>query len=82
MYTTVQRWGNSNAVRIPKALLEAVQLAENDKVEITAQEGGIFIQPAKRKRRIKSLEELFEGYEGDYICEEFDWGSPVGREVW
>ncbi len=33
------------------------------------------------EKKRKSLEELFEGYEGDYKPEEEDWGPPVGREV-
>ena len=30
----------------------------------------------------KTIEELFEGYEGDYVPTEIDWGEPVGNEVW
>ena len=29
-----------------------------------------------------TLEELFDDCERDYTPEEFDWGSPVGKEVW
>jgi len=29
----------------------------------------------------KTIEELFEGYEGDYEYEEIDWGEPVGAEI-
>lgn len=39
VYTTIQKWGNSQAVRIPKAALEMVQLKENDAVEIRVQNG-------------------------------------------
>ncbi len=34
------------------------------------------------KNKPKSIEELFEGYDGDYAPTEFDWGEPVGSEVW
>ena len=78
MYTTVQRWGNSKAIRLPKAILDTVCLAENDQVEIIAEGGSIRIQPVKRTPA--TLEELFAGYTGGYICTEADTGT-FGREV-
>jgi len=83
MYTTIQKWGNSQAVRLPKNILEELFLQENDSVEITAVNDNIIIKKATRKRRAKkSLEERFENYMGDYQCTEYDWGKPVGKEVW
>lgn len=34
MYATIQKWGNSNGLRFPKALLDAIGLKENDRVEL------------------------------------------------
>ncbi len=83
MLTTIQKWGNSKGVRLPKAILDALLLQENDSVEVYAESESIIIRKATRKRRAKiSLEERFEGYTGDYQCEEWDTGEPVGREVW
>ena len=79
MYTTIQRWGNSNAVRIPKPLLESVKLRENERVEITADEHGIHIKPLQRK--YKNLDELFEGYEGNYDFEVIDFGRTGKEEL-
>ena len=78
MYANIQRWGNSNALRIPKAVLETARLTENERVEIIAKEGSIVILPAKRG--YKSLEELFKGYEGAYDFEEIEFGR-AGREL-
>ena len=83
MTTTVQKWGNSQGVRLPKAILEQLLLKENDRVEITAINDSIVIKKTTRKRRAKkSLEERFENYDGDYQCAEYDWGEPVENEVW
>jgi antitoxin MazE len=83
MVTTIQRWGNSQAVRLPKAILETLFLQENDSVEIITDNDSIVIKKTTRKRRAKkSLEERFENYTGDYQCAEYDWGEPVGKEVW
>ena len=78
MYTSIQKWGNSNAVRLPKAILDALNMRESDKVEITTDKHQIVIRPVKRK--YASLDEIFEGYTGDYVCTEADTGT-VGREV-
>ena len=83
MYTTIQKWGNSSAVRLPKLILDSVLLQENDRVEITTDNDTIIIRKTTRKRRAKvSLEERFEGYTGTYQCKEYDWGKPVGKEYW
>ena len=34
LYTTVQKWENSKGIRIPKDVLESIDLNENDKVEM------------------------------------------------
>ena len=83
MLTTIQKWGNSQAIRIPKTVLEKLMLQENDQVEVTADDNSIIITKTMRKRRAKvSLEERFKNYTGDYKCTEYDWGKPVGEEVW
>lgn len=83
MTTTIQKWGNSQGVRLPKAVLDELFLQENDRVEITTGKDSIIIKKTTRKRRAKkSLEERFENYTGDYQCAEYDWGEPAGREVW
>jgi len=83
MLTTIQRWGNSQAVRLPKAILESSFLQENDQVEITTVNETIIIKKTNRRRRAKkSLKERFENYAGNYNCTEHDWGKPAGKEVW
>lgn len=46
MYATIQKWGNSQGLRIPKALLDAVGLRENDRVELIQGEDSIQIKRA------------------------------------
>lgn len=78
MYQTqIQSWGNSQAVRLPKVLLESAQLKLNEKVEIHVINGNIVIKKAKPQ----TFKELIAGYEGDLSSEEWDTGKPVGKEV-
>lgn len=45
MDTTIQKWGNSLAVRIPKAFAEEVGLGQGSKVNIQIVNGQIVIKP-------------------------------------
>lgn len=79
MQTTIQKWGNSQGIRIPKAFLEALGMMENDLVDLNRVDDNIVITKVKKEL---TLEEIFKDYDGEYKAEEFDWGSPAGREVW
>jgi len=78
MFTTIQKWGNSQAVRLPKVILEMADMGENDKVELRAENGKIVITPVKKH---KTLKERVAEYKGDYGCSEWDTGKPTGKEV-
>ena len=80
MTTTIQKWGNSQGVRLPKALLDTVKWNENEQVTIIVEEGKLIIEKAKNKR--KNIKELFADYEGEYQPSEIDWGKPEGEEIW
>jgi len=80
MTAIIQKWGNSQGIRLPKIILENVNMSEGDNVEIITQSETIIIKRVSGKR--KTIQELFDGYEGDYTPEEIDWGEPVGSEVW
>jgi antitoxin MazE len=81
MQYVIQKWGNSHAIRLPKAILEIARLGENDQVQIFADQDKIIIQKAITRKH-KTLKERLTGFEGEYIFEEWDTGAPVGREVW
>lgn len=79
MYATIQKWGNSQGIRLPKHLLETLGLQENDQVEIAQERDLIVIR--KAGARHKTLEERMAGFDGNYTFSEYDWGKPVGNEV-
>lgn len=84
MQATIQKWGNSQGIRIPKAFLEALGMKENDLVELSRIDDNIVIKKVKetKKETELTLADIFKDYDGKSTAEEFDWGSPVGREVW
>lgn len=79
MYTTIQKWGNSKAVRLPKAILEKAGLQETDSVELMVREGNIIITPANKHL---TLRERLADYHGNYEPKEWDTGKPAGKEIW
>src|SRR5215510_11713878 len=80
MNTNIRRWGNSLAIRIPKAFAEETGLQPDDEVEITVQNGQIILTPVKHKRY--SLDELLADMPSDSEHSEWDMGPDVGDEVW
>ena len=88
MYTTVSRWGNSQGIRLPKSLLEALGLQENDRVELSCQEDVITIRKASAPTHRTLAERLTAFYQQplDKIepihTDEVDWGKREGHEIW
>ncbi len=81
MITTIQKWGNSQGVRIPKILLDSINWSENEEVSINIEEDKLVIEKAKTQNR-KNIKELFKDYKGEYKPKEIDWGEPEGEEIW
>ena len=81
MQTAIQKWGNSQGIRIPKAFLEALGMRENALVELSRVDNNILISKVKKEQEL-TLEDIFQDYDGAYKAEKFDWGSPSGKEVW
>jgi antitoxin MazE len=79
MKTTIQKWGNSLALRLPKALAEQARIREGSKVELVGTPEGVLVK-ARRKRRYR-LGDLLSGVTPDNTHAETDWGASVGREV-
>jgi antitoxin MazE len=80
--TKVQKWGNSQGVRVPLRLLEEAKIALGDEVDVLVEEGRLVISPSQRIRGRYRLEDLVARMPSDYEPVEEDWGQPVGREVW
>jgi antitoxin MazE len=80
MQGRIQKWGNSLALRIPKALAREIGLDEDYPVEITLEEGRIIISPGGKPHF--TLDELLAGVTDENIHSEINTGPAVGNEVW
>jgi antitoxin MazE len=82
MLAKIQKWGNSQGLRLSKNLLSDAQLNVGDEVDISVKEGIMIVAPAKRIRGRHSLKDLVAHIPKSYQSGEVDWGEPVGKEVW
>jgi antitoxin MazE len=80
MNATVQKWGNSLALRIPRSLAKDAHLHQGTMVELAVVEGGVLLKP--KKRRKVGLAQMLKGITAKNLHEETKWGAPVGKELW
>lgn len=76
----IQKWGNSQGIRIPKFILEQINLDTNSEVSISVKNDSIIIKKAAKKHI--PLAERFADYTEEAPNGEYDWGEPQGEEVW
>jgi antitoxin MazE len=79
MKTHMVKWGNSLAVRIPKAVVEQAKLKEGDSLEIgAAAEGHIEL---RRATKVPTLAQLISRITPENRYAEVLSGAEVGKEV-
>lgn len=79
MTTKVQKWGNSYAVRLPKAMVDSLDMKNNSQVEIVAHKGVISIRPKVHKVELK---DLLQRVTKETMHSGVDWGKEKGNEIW
>ncbi len=77
MRTTVRTWGNSLAVRIPKAFALHVGIASGKHVELSVGPDGLHIAPS-----MQSLDDLLAAVTAQNLHGETMTGPVQGREIW
>lgn len=80
MRAVISKWGNSPAVRLPKGIMETINLSVGQAVEIVAKNDRIEITPIAKSEL--TLEELLNQITPQNLHQAADWGKPVGKEVW
>lgn len=80
MTTKIQQWGNSLALRIPKAFAVEANLYKGAVVNVTEEGGKIILTPVKKRKF--TLEGLLSGVTKENIHREVSTGKRVGKEIW
>lgn len=76
---TVQKWGNSLAVRIPQSLAGQIDVEEGTAVELCVRDGELIVRPDRSPKL--SLSTLLKDCKPSQLHGETDFGVNVGREV-
>lgn len=77
--STVAKWGNSLAIRIPKNIADKINLKEGTNISIDITDNNIVITPKKTQY---TLEELLADVKSEDFSGEYEWGEAVGEEIW
>ncbi|MEO5646312.1 MAG: AbrB/MazE/SpoVT family DNA-binding domain-containing protein [Candidatus Paceibacterota bacterium] len=80
MTTTVQKWGNSLGIRIPKDVAEAIGAQEGKVLLISTQHQKMIIELAPQKKI--DIEKLLKKITPKNSHDEIEWGDTLGEEVW
>lgn len=78
MKLSIQKWGNSAAVRLPAAMLAQLGVKVGDEFNADVADGAVTLQPARPKYSIASL--MAEMPEGLPMVEGWDTMPSVGKE--
>ena len=79
MKTSLQRWGNSLALRVPSALARELNLTEGSRIELVQEKGTLVIRPLTRKEQLLSL---LDQIQDEQLHEEQWAGEASGQEAW
>jgi len=80
MVAKVQKWGNSQGLRLAKHVLERAGISVGDDVEVIVGEEQILIKKLSRPKF--DLAEMVSRMPRDYKAREESFGKPVGKEEW
>jgi len=76
MAITLQKWGNSVAIRPPKPMLKQIGLQVGEQVDVLVEGDSLAIRRARPK-----LRDLLAQCKSENRTDPIDFGSPVGREI-
>jgi len=79
MKATIQKWGNSLAIRIPRNITKDTKVAEGSNIDIMVENGNIVLSPRKKEY---SLKELLKNITNENIHSEISTGDQIGGEIW
>lgn len=80
MEARLQKWGNSDGIRIPSSILKSLNIKTNDILNIEQKDDKIIISIPKKKKI--SLSERFKNYNGKNLAKDFSWDDNKGKEIW
>jgi antitoxin MazE len=80
----IAKWGNSSAIRLPKAVMDELGLKQGQKLHLTVKDGKGILEPVPERPKkitlawiISEMKRLGPENEPELV----DWGPDVGDEI-
>lgn len=80
MQISIQKWGNSLALRIPQVMAKEAHLKQGGKADLRVTGGKLVVMPLARK--VWTLKMLMSGIHKRNLPGKVETGGPVGQESW
>ena len=88
MEVKLTKWGNSFGIRLPKAIIDDLNIKENETLSIETKNNQIILKKNNYGEIV--IKDFAEKYYGKSFSklknvlsnEETDWGAPQGEEAW
>ncbi|SET21033.1 antitoxin MazE [[Clostridium] aminophilum] len=74
----IRSWGNSQGIRIPKHILDKLDLKTSDVLDILIDHNTIIL---RKPFEHKTFEQRLAEYNGEISVNDFEWGDPMGKEM-
>lgn len=81
MILKINKWGNSQGIRLPKDLMNKLHATVGMSVNAEFHDGKIIIEPASPKKKY-NIHDLVRKVKPHQEQSEVDWGKPEGNEIW
>lgn len=83
MVAVVQKWGNSNAIRVPKVILNELSIKENDQISMDIVDDSIIIKKSNAHKTLKQrIKDFYGNKKPNKIVEKEMIVDKVGEEEW
>ncbi len=79
MELQIGKWGNSLGIRLPKHVVDALNLGVKDLVSCSVEDGKLILKPVPCRKKY-TLDELLAQVQDQ--SKEISWGKSEGEEVW
>ncbi len=76
---TVQKWGNSLAIRIPYQFAKKLEIENGSEIELQLLDEEIIIKPVKTKATLDDLLARAKGKTNPHL--DYDFGKAQGKEL-
>ncbi len=77
---TIQKWGNSLGIRIPREIARETQMSEGSVISLSVEGRVLLLKPSKKP--VYTLASLLKNFDKKTQHGIVDWGPARGNEVW